>query len=288
MSGRWGLFAVVFAVGCDQDYNLVGQNADAEEPIELLPPVAIPGPSATAHRGTEFVLDGTASFDQDVEDATLSYQWEIVSTPNGAEAELIGADTATPSFFADTLGVYEVALVVTDADSLISENTALQAIEVTPWTELEVVLTWDADVDLDLHLIAPGGAYYGENDCFFGNPEPDWGTDGEAADDPILNDDDDSSGGPEVIELLSPVDGTYTVMVQYYNQRQESSPNVSPTLEVYAEGELISEIEGPTLTAEGQVWFSGELDWNTATFEYSNNITTHTALGGEDYNTEQE
>ncbi len=284
---QWGWFAVVFAAGCEQEYNVQGTTDDAEDPVDLLPPVAIPSESGIAHRETALVLDGSESFDQDVEDAVLQYQWEIVTTPEGADAELVGADTVAPTFLADTLGVYEVSLTVTDQDGLVSENTALQSIEVTPWTELEVVLTWDADVDLDLHLIAPGGAYYGDNDCFFGNPEPDWGTDGDAGDDPMLNDDDDSSGGPEVIEMAAPLDGTYTVMVQYYNQRQEASPNVSPTLEIYAEGVLISEIEGPTLSGEGQVWFAGELDWNTATFAYSDDVTTHAALGGEDYNTEE-
>ncbi len=43
----------------------------------------------------------------------LSYAWSFVSRPNGSNAALTGADTATPTFMPDKAGPYTVQLVVT-------------------------------------------------------------------------------------------------------------------------------------------------------------------------------
>ena len=44
-------------------------------------------------------------------------------------------------------------------------------IEVIPYENLMIEVSWDIPgTDLDLHLVAPSGSYYGELDCFYGNP----------------------------------------------------------------------------------------------------------------------
>jgi len=58
-------------------------------------------------------LDGTQSYDP--EGYSIGYAWSFASKPTGSVAQLMDANTATPSFFADLDGDYVVELVVTDA-----------------------------------------------------------------------------------------------------------------------------------------------------------------------------
>jgi hypothetical protein len=57
-------------------------------------------------------LDGSASHDENGD--TISYSWAFTQKPIGSQADLIGADTATPSFKADLYGDYMVQLTVSD------------------------------------------------------------------------------------------------------------------------------------------------------------------------------
>jgi len=83
---------------------------------------------------------------------------------------------------------------------------------------IRAVLTWNIDVvDVDLHLIAPGGNAWTENDCYFSNKTPNWGDSASTLDDPALDVDNTDGYGPETIVLPSPVDGLYTIMVHYWS-----------------------------------------------------------------------
>jgi len=277
------MLAFALLSACEQEYVLSGEVEPEQIPESTLPPVAIPGPSASVARGAAFTLDGTSSFDPDMEGANLTYAWELVFSPEGASAELTGAFTSNPLFSSEDLGIYELALTVVDEDNLTSENIAIQTLEVVPWEDLEITLEWNEEVDLDVHLIAPNGAYFEHSDCFFGNPAPDWGVEGLGEDDPVLNDDDDASGGPEVIDLTAPAPGVYTVMVQLYNDRG-LSPSTTPVVTVLTADQQLLEIEGPALTAEGQVWIAGTIDWPSGEILPSSEVSTHEDLGGEPYN----
>ncbi len=60
-------------------------------------------------------FDGGASYD--IEGSTLTYSWELVEAPEASvitTADLTGADTATPSFTWDEIGLYTLRLVVND------------------------------------------------------------------------------------------------------------------------------------------------------------------------------
>jgi PKD repeat protein len=274
-------------VGACTEYNVHDRTDPVDPPVEELPtigPVAIPGGGTDAKRGDLVQLDGTASYDVDHPDDALTYAWYVSEAPEGATWALDFDDTAQPTFSADTLGTYTISLVVTDADALDSENPAATVVQVVPWEDLEVEVTWNQSVDIDLHVIAPGGAYYQDSDCYFANPAPEWGVVGDITDNPLLDVDDDQGGGPERVVLQRPLDDVYTIMVEYYNDRNEASAASVPTLVVRAEGQEVARVVGPTLSGEGRVWIAGTLDWSTLVYTEDDTLTTHASLGGPTYN----
>lgn len=75
-------------------------------------PVANAGPDQTVNERMVVMLDGRASFDPDGN--TLSYSWSQIA---GSPVTLLGADTASPSFYApsvDTQTILTFQLVVSD------------------------------------------------------------------------------------------------------------------------------------------------------------------------------
>ena len=89
------------------------------------PPVANAGPNQTVAVGTTVALDGSGSSDAD--GSTLSFAWELISTPTGSTAFLSNYQTSSPSFVADQPGTYVAQLVVT-ADGL---NSAPSVVTIT-------------------------------------------------------------------------------------------------------------------------------------------------------------
>jgi uncharacterized protein YfaP (DUF2135 family) len=172
-------------------------------------------------------------------------------------------------------------------DGLVSTNPAAQVVEVVPWRDLEVRLTWDHPVDLDLHVLAPDGTYYGDEDCFFGNPTPDWGLAGVGDDDPFLATDDDGSTagpawGPETVDLPAPEEGVYQAIVVYWNDRGHPT-EVSGQVEVWGSGQPLATADF-TVGAVGDAVVLGSLDWTTLGWTADGSATTHDALGGPPFN----
>lgn len=278
------MVAAVVLVGCS-DYSI---NSSVEPAPEVIPdpplvePVAIAGPSVRVKRFEETALDASQSFDPDHEEAEFGHFWWVAEEPDEATYSVSDFESSSPIFSGETLGVYEIGLLVIDEDGLESLNPAATQIEIVGWEQLEVRLTWDIPkVDLDLHLVRPGGSYYSEtDDCYFGNPLPDWGVAGEASDDPYLDADSEANGGPETITLERPEEGVYELYVHYFNERDATYIYATPTLEVWAEGQLVGSQTGPKLYNSGKVWSAGTLDWSTLTWTSTPDITTHDALGG--------
>ncbi|MEC7240436.1 MAG: hypothetical protein VXW32_04305 [Myxococcota bacterium] len=278
------LFAMLPLLGCS-DYSI---NASVEPTPEVIPdpplaePVAIAGPSVRVKRFEETVLDASLSFDPDHEEAVFQHLWWVAEEPEEAVYSLSDFEAPDPVFSSETLGLFEVGLLVVDEDGLESLNPAATQIEVVAWEQLEVRLTWDIPkVDLDLHLVRPGGSYYSEtDDCYFGNPLPDWGVAGESSDDPYLDSDSEADGGPETITLQRPEEGVYELFVHYFNERDATYIYATPTLEVWAEGQLIGTQTGPKLYNAGKVWRAGSLDWSSLAWTPTPDVTTHSALGG--------
>jgi hypothetical protein len=267
-------------MACAVEYGIEGLDKPLASPAD---PVAEAGPGGRTKRQLPFTLDGTASMHPDPH-GQLTYHWTLETVPDGADAQLLDADTPHPQLVSDTLGLHHVSLVVEDEHGTLSANDTLTRVEVVPWEDLSVELTWDLDgVDLDLHLLAPSADYYSDGDCFFGNPAPDWGTPGDATDDPRLDRDADADAGPERIVMDRPGDGTYGIRVHYYSARDQGGALAIPTITVHAEGEPLMTSEGAPL-APGEVWDVGALRWDDLTWTTTDRITTHAALGGPDYN----
>jgi len=102
----------VFVAGC-------GGGGSGDQPETKIPSpfevtynelTAVPGPMSGIRVGGVATLDGSNSSTTSTE--PLSYSWSFSYKPDGSEAVLQGATTATPSFTGDVRGVYMVELLV--------------------------------------------------------------------------------------------------------------------------------------------------------------------------------
>ena len=75
-------------------------------------PTADAGPDQTVQLGDTVTLDGTGSSDPDGD--PLSYQWQVVSHPDGSRVVLGSQGTTTPQFTPDYPGTYILSLTVLD------------------------------------------------------------------------------------------------------------------------------------------------------------------------------
>ena len=66
-------------------------------------------------------LDGSGSYDENND--SLTYEWNIVSSPSGSAAVLSDSTTAYPTFMADLYGTYIIGLVVNDGKDSSIEST---------------------------------------------------------------------------------------------------------------------------------------------------------------------
>jgi hypothetical protein len=248
-------------------------------------------------------LDGTPSADPGgrVED----YIWTVVSRPDGSVSQPVERfadprrpadggdpdDEATPQafFFVDLAGRYELELQVRDNLGQLScdpNAVARVIIEAVPDKDLHIQLVWstpdDPDetdmigTDVDLHLRHERGRDGWGNDagiwdCYFRQKSPDWGIEGEVADNPTLDIDDTNGAGPENINLSDPEVGvTYDVGAVYFraestfglpdaDRRKEHASYV--TTRIFVRGELLYEAVDRELTTVQQLWWVASVEW---------------------------
>lgn len=193
------------------------------------------------HEATAF--DGSASYDPNDLEIT-AYDWELSAKPPGSAAQMPLGQDVRQGFVADQAGLYLGRLTVTNSAGVQSEACEVE-VEAAPAESLWIEMFWDQfGDDMDLHLLAPGGTYQSESDCWYGNCKPtsaspaplDWALVGYLDDNPVL-DRDDHDLGPENINLLSPANGTYTIAVRDWGQHHDIvSTNV--TVRVFIDGNL--------------------------------------------------
>lgn len=205
-------------------------------------PVAVCGvnPESVTPPFEDATFQGSDSYDP-VGKAIVNYEWTLVSQPNGSAAAFDPSDNPNRKLTPDLAGEYRAQLVVSTEDGRHSESceTVLTAI---PQENLWVEMYWQySGDDMDLHLLAPGGAMWSSKDCHWMNCDfgasLDWGTQGNRADDPNLDLDDIEGTGPENINIQSPAPGQYTVVVDDYPGSVFNSAN-NVTVNVYVDGSL--------------------------------------------------
>lgn len=84
------------------------------------PPEADAGPDQTVDVGDSVQLDGTNSSDPDGDEIT--FNWELVQSPEGSSTSLDDPLIGNASFVADLAGLYELQLTVTDSGGLSSSD----------------------------------------------------------------------------------------------------------------------------------------------------------------------
>ncbi len=76
------------------------------------PPIAYAGRDQRVLQGNTAQLDGSGSYDVDLQ--PLNYRWTLVSVPTNSTATLTNANTARPTFGVDLYGLYIAELIVND------------------------------------------------------------------------------------------------------------------------------------------------------------------------------
>jgi uncharacterized repeat protein (TIGR01451 family) len=144
------------------------------------------------------------------------------------------------------------------------EQTASDTITVylVPYA-IRIELTWNTDnnTDLDAHLIRPGSIFNDPagGDCYYGNPNPDWGIPGTPGDNPFLDRDDFAGYGPEIITLLQPYDqGVYQYKVHYYPEGQAGAPTMA-TVRIWFYEVLVEKYTKEMVFDE--VWDCVNINW---------------------------
>jgi len=169
----------------------------------------------------------------------------------------------------DVVGSFKVYLRVKDETEVWSPETLLIE-NAIPDQALHVQMTWDTpDGDVDLHMTKNGDPYCGDNTCYYSTcsagqfESPEWdGQAGQTEGDPVLDIDDVDGFGPENINIDSPVDGTYRVLV--HNFLVDQSTGI--TVKIFVDGGLQYESfrELPSTSDSWEVadivWANGDAD----------------------------
>ena len=220
---------------------------------------------------TNLHLDGSGSYGPA---EIVGYEWRVLQ-PNGSLSTFWpSAEGAHVSFETNIVGPYVFSLTVTDARGERSCVAAEYTVVVTSDEAIRVDVSWqvpgDPDAsdevelgkpDVDLHFLHPlaEGRFYGEHDCYFANPNPEWGI-FSPSDSPYLHVSDD---GPESLRLDVPEQGVrYHVNAHYPDAAGQGAAWV--TVRIYIYGVLrdqwtLSLEELDMWTSHTIAWPSGEV-----------------------------
>lgn len=186
---------------------------------------------------------GSESSDPNGE-AIIDYAWTLVDRPSGSAAMMPGGSSSDRNGFeTDLAGDYVGQLIVTNESGVESPPCEV-TLTAEPVEALWVEMFWEnTGDDMDLHLLAPGGTLKTDTDCYYMNCTPtfgglDWGISGETYDNPTLDLDDINLTGPENINIESPEDATYTIIVHDHTSQTFTAGN-PVTVNVRLDGELV-------------------------------------------------
>lgn len=210
-------------------------------------------------------------------------EWSVISRPQDSAARLSDLSSSFEnSLWLDLSGDYTVELDVWDANGTKSCSPARLTMRAIPNESFHIQLVWDTPndrdqlddqgTDVDLHLLHPRGNWNAvPYDCFWQNPEADWGERGEPNDDPSLDIDDTDGWGPENINMDHPEENArYKVGVHYFSDHG-FGPSYA-TVRFYLEGMLVREYKRQRLVDQ-QFWQVFEIAWPEKRITDLNNIS---------------
>jgi len=232
------------------------------------------------------------------ETATTTVSPVAIESPlNGASVNIralvVTGSVLDPAFFSGTIAVnggqpeaieivegsFNTTVTLADGENTVTvtvsgegEDISSHSITVNliPYT-LRIELIWDTgnNTDLDLHFIRPDGTYNDPDDpieppdpigdCFFGNPNPDWGLPGVGSDNASLDRDDIDGFGPETITLMQPYEvGVYGLLVNYYSDNGTGF-SATATVRIYIHEILVATFSRSMVVDD--IWDCATIDW---------------------------
>ena len=226
---------------------------------------------------------GAASSDPDG-GTIISYQWTVLSQPDGSTTTFDSANAVNSSFFVDIAGPYELQLdLVDDAGAsactpvtinvlaTYDEDISAQLVWTTPGDpdETDEGLASGTDVDLHFLNVSKGCWSRAPWDCHWRNKTPDWGVTGNAGDDPSLDIDDVNGAGPENINLDNPEAATYRIGVNYYDDHGFGPSTV--TIRIFIFGSIVLE-RTKELPSSNVFWVVADVTWPAGTITFIDQI----------------
>ena len=226
---------------------------------------------------------GAASSDPDG-GTIISYQWTVLSQPDGSTTTFDSANAVNSSFFVDIAGPYELQLdLVDDAGAsactpvtinvlaTYDEDISAQLVWTTPGDpdETDEGLASGSDVDLHFLNVSKGCWSRAPWDCHWRNKTPDWGVTGNAGDDPSLDIDDVNGAGPENINLDNPEAATYRIGVNYYDDHGFGPSTV--TIRIFIFGSIVLE-RTKELPSSNVFWVVADVTWPAGTITFIDQI----------------
>jgi hypothetical protein len=234
------------------------------------------------------------------------WEWHVQAPKHSGSSLQPDAYSAEPTFLVDVAGGYVFSLRVCNETRMCSVHRAYHEVIVLPDSDIYVEVSWtgatcacDPDLldgksaDLDLHFLhpwasgpdldgdgEPDGWFDHRYDCFWFNPNPDWGSMFPAeADDPALVAGDTETCTMEAVALNHPEpDSVYRIGVHYWRDR-ELGP-VLATVRVYVFAALVFEA-ADVLLKEKDLWEVATISWplgkvtSVTTPEGTHKITHH-------------
>lgn len=266
--GKGNLAPVAMAWGCQTVFSQVGCLASAR------------GRRYTMSVGQRAGLDARESHDPEGREIS-TFRWKIVSAPENSNGIVFHTtediqlrNRATGDFEINAVGRYDLRLIVEDERGLESFDTPESHILLAP-KDLQVLLRWSVNTDVDLHVLSPGGMLgdYGSGDiststgtdCCWANRGPNWNDMNSSLDDPRLDIDAVSSKGPEITSINHPqANGDYRIFAHYCDSHAVNEA-VSISMELYVEGELVETVSSADLGLlinPGEAWEIGRVHWD--------------------------
>ena len=227
------------------------------------------------------------------------YEWAVIAAKGSVSLFSPNTSSVSPTFQPNVAGDYKFQLNVWDNTGKKSCFPAEKIVKVLPDQAIHVELLWntpnDKDQtnegpgvgsDMDLHFAHQYAATQDHDadgkldpwfadtyDCFWFNPNPQWGSfDPNIDDNPSLDRDDTDGAGPENLNLTLPEDGkTYSVGVHYYNDFG-FGPSTA-TVNIYVYGQLVWNMTSTSMVG-GDLWYASTISWPDG------EVTTKPGKGG--------